>query len=223
MIYTQTNPAWSQMKLGGSGLTMAEAGCFVTACAQIMGLAGYASDPGELCSYLDSHGGFTADGSAYWASVSAFNPALKFGGSGYQLVRGTNGATGKNHWWVKTASGTVYDPWTGSSAHPSGYVADGTYLNVGCSKAPVAVTVLETSAPVTSEFEVVTKSSLHFRDTPRLSGRIMVTYPAGTHVLCSATVTGDPVLGNARWCRSKLHGWYCSSEYVSALTPANQT
>ena len=217
MNYQQTDPRWATKPLGTSGLDMAQAGCFVTCGPIIRQLQGYTETPGDVCDYLDTHGGFTPDGNAYWAGMEGAMPGLSFGGSGFQMVQGHLANTDNYHWWVRDAAGNSYDPWTGTSSHPNGYLADGTVISIGCTKAPVVISVIDASAPIvgTKGYDIVLTARLNFRSAPHLNAPVMVTYDAGTVVSCKGAVTGDIVNNNNRWYESSIHGWFCTAEYAT--------
>ena len=194
---------------------MLQGGCFVTACAQILLLAGYDVTPGVLCRTLNVTGGFTADGLAIWSKITQAYPQFTFSGSQYYLVQGYCQRTGLYHYWSQDSTGNVYDPWTGTSQHPVGYVATGARLGVTCAPNPSKVIVVDVvSTPtIPNDFWVVLDTALNVRTHPSISAPIVIVYPAGSRIECTGRATGDTVQGTPWWYVSKLHGYYFTAAY----------
>lgn len=224
-VYQQQVGLWASLPLGVSGLLMENDGCFVTACAQILTLAGWDITPGILCTDLNENNGFTSEGLAIWSKITDAFPQFIFGGSAYHLVQGYNKSTGLYHWWVQTAAGDVYDPWTGTANHPAGYLATGSTIGITCvpySPPPTQVIVEDTAAPEPTTFWVQLDAALHIRTHPSISAPIVGTYTKGKQILCKGTAAGDSVNGNVTWYVSDLHGYYFTAAYSHIIeTPPN--
>jgi hypothetical protein len=67
--YLQNDPLWADSRLGGSGETMAAAGCTVSCVAMGLSALGYPMTPGEVLADLKRHGGFTDSGLIVWSAV----------------------------------------------------------------------------------------------------------------------------------------------------------
>ena len=225
MIYQQSALPQATIPLGTSGLDSSQAGCFVVSCANILNLAGYAISAAEVLNGMNRIGGYTPDGYAYWGAFHTLYPQFTITGQGgageYRLVQGHR--DNNYHWWVECSSG-VYDPWTGGSNHPFGYVPldPAVRLSVNCTKNPnllQPVVISVSSAPAAStSFTIRTNTGLNFRKGPGLGFPIMVTYPAGTEISCKGVATGDTVNGSSRWCVSAIHGWYCTDSLVTIIS-----
>lgn len=64
--FSQRDPRWAAVHLGGSSLTMGGSGCAVTACAMLGSLADCTKTPLDLVTWLNANGGFTSGGLLYW-------------------------------------------------------------------------------------------------------------------------------------------------------------
>lgn len=220
--YTQRDPRWSGLRLGSSPYFMGDSGCYVTACAQILRLAGYPVTPGEMCLSLDSDNGFTHDGLAEWAGIVTAYPQFKYESDGQYLIvqmRHYNGNTNQYeyHYYAKDTDGTAYDPWTGSEDHPSGYADTGVSTRIKVDHSPDVLTVIPVSVvnvpSPAQDFWVEFDAMLHVRSHPTTSAPIMATYPAGSVVECKGVVPGEAIDGETRWYVSKLHGYYFTARY----------
>lgn len=225
--YTQRDTRWSNMSLGTSPFSMGGDGCYVTSCAQILTLAGYAVTPGDLCQSLDSDGGFTTNGLAEWAGVTNAYPQFHYDGSGtYRLVQMRKYNSGSNsydfHYYATDPSGIVYDPWTGTDQHPAGFADTGAYTAISCASNPLTIVLaVEPTNDVALDFWVELDSSLHVRSHPSLSAPIVETYPTGSVIECKGVVPGDSINGNVLWYVSKRHGYYFTSAYSHQIATSN--
>lgn len=221
--YTQRDPRWSELRLGTSQYSMGGYGCYVTSCAQILTLAGYAVTPGELCLSLDADGGFTYDGLAEWAGITTAYPEFKYEQGGlYQLVqmRKYDGNTNQYdyHYYAKDVDGSAYDPWTGDGSHPNGFIETGVSTPIHCDRNPVSVTIVVENVPAPlQDFWVEFDYTLRVRSHPTTSATIMATYDAGALVECKGVVPGETVDGENRWYVSKLHGYYFTARYSHTI------
>ncbi|MCM1227992.1 MAG: SH3 domain-containing protein [Clostridium sp.] len=72
--WLQSDSRWGSKTLGGSGDTMAEIGCAVTALAIQVVHSGSKSEssfnPGTLVDYLNKNGGLDSEGNLYWGAVT---------------------------------------------------------------------------------------------------------------------------------------------------------
>lgn len=72
--WLQSDSRWGSKTLGGSGDTMAEIGCAVTALAIQAVHSGSISEssfnPGTLVDYLNKNGGLDSEGNLYWGSIT---------------------------------------------------------------------------------------------------------------------------------------------------------
>ena len=66
--WSQTDPRWSGLSLGGTSLTMYGWGCAVTASAMVASYYSSGKDPGQLCQALNANGGL-ANGELQWGKV----------------------------------------------------------------------------------------------------------------------------------------------------------
>ena len=71
--WLQTDSRWGSIGFGyNDSYTVARVGCALTSVAKVMAYSGAVSrdtsvfNPGVLCNYLKSHGGFTSSGDIYW-------------------------------------------------------------------------------------------------------------------------------------------------------------
>ncbi|MHB0935458.1 MAG: hypothetical protein ACYC6A_03630 [Armatimonadota bacterium] len=67
--YLQNDPRWGADTIGGSGESLAAAGCTVTCVALGLTALGHAMTPAEACAGLKRQAGFTADGLIIWEKV----------------------------------------------------------------------------------------------------------------------------------------------------------
>ena len=68
--WSQTDPRWSGLSLGGTSLTMSGSGCAVTASAMVASYYSSGKDPGQLCQALNANGGL-AGGELQWGNIPA--------------------------------------------------------------------------------------------------------------------------------------------------------
>jgi hypothetical protein len=68
--WLQGEPEWGDETLGGSGESMAAAGCTVTCVAMALTSLGHRVTPLELCRGLKARDGFTRQGYLVWAKVA---------------------------------------------------------------------------------------------------------------------------------------------------------
>lgn len=76
--WRQFNQAWSSLSLGGSSLTVGNAGCLVTSIAIQIARSGLwqgTFDPGVLVTQLNATGGFSSGGALQWGPLRAALPA----------------------------------------------------------------------------------------------------------------------------------------------------
>lgn len=72
VVWGQADPRWASIPLGAGGYTLGQAGCAVTACSMAASYFGSSKDPGEICRWLNSNGGFLAGtGFLYWGKIPA--------------------------------------------------------------------------------------------------------------------------------------------------------
>ena len=82
--WLQGDSRWGSITFGNVGDTMAKSGCAITSIAKIMVHSGSVPDdstvfnPGILCNYLKSHGGFTSNGWIYWAKVDGYTSNFQY-------------------------------------------------------------------------------------------------------------------------------------------------
>ena len=76
-FFGQRDPRWGQMKIGGSGETIAAVGC--TLCSLSMGICslGGDTDPAELNQGLIANDGYTDRGWLIWAAVAKAEPGME--------------------------------------------------------------------------------------------------------------------------------------------------
>lgn len=67
--YAQDDPAWANETLGGSGESLAEAGCLISATAMALTNFGYEMNPSELNTKLKRSGGYTREGWLIWSHI----------------------------------------------------------------------------------------------------------------------------------------------------------
>ena len=74
--FGQRDPRWGQMKIGGSGETIAAVGC--TLCSLSMGICslGGETDPGRLNEKLIANSGYTDRGWLIWGAVEKSEPGM---------------------------------------------------------------------------------------------------------------------------------------------------
>jgi len=78
VAFSQRDPRWASVSLGGSAYTMGSAGCAVTACAMVASVVQPALTPLDLVTWLNANGGFTSGGLLYWAKVAEAVGGLTF-------------------------------------------------------------------------------------------------------------------------------------------------
>jgi hypothetical protein len=132
-MYSQTDPQWRDKKLGNSELCMHYWGCYVTAIAQALTLAGYEINPGQVCDALNANGGFTPQGLVIWAKVEEAYPQFHFCGEGYKFVKGVykkfvHGVLEHDH--------KTYDPLFGVDHVPEGFAPTGNVRTASIDPAP---------------------------------------------------------------------------------------
>lgn len=78
-LFRQGDPLWGYKKLGTSGLTMAEWGCYVSVLAAILVQLGYPDmTPGKLCDMINAANGFTPDGELDSRIIQDLFPRVMF-------------------------------------------------------------------------------------------------------------------------------------------------
>lgn len=84
--WKQSDPRWADYSLGSCGDTMKSIGCAVTSVAILMAQSGAMDDtdfnPGVLCKFLSSNGGFDGYGNIYWGAATKLAPSFTFSGGG---------------------------------------------------------------------------------------------------------------------------------------------
>lgn len=124
-VYSQTDPRWENNELGGVG-TIREFGCFDTAIAQAMLIAGHEVTPAQVVDALNNNGGYDK-GYTLWAKVTEAFGFFHFGDQGsmkFKLVKGSMPAANggrSDHWVLQDSTGKVYDPWYGVNVLPRGW------------------------------------------------------------------------------------------------------
>lgn len=71
--FSQLDSRWSGVTVPGSGGTIKTKGCAVTSTAMGLAFRGADVDPGKLCRWLSSNGGFTSDGKIIWDVAGRYN------------------------------------------------------------------------------------------------------------------------------------------------------
>lgn len=84
--WKQGDSRWGSVYLGSSGQTLSRIGCAVTSVAMLMVHSGSMSDesfdPGKLCNYLSSNGGFDGYGNIRWAAATGLESSFTYQGGG---------------------------------------------------------------------------------------------------------------------------------------------
>jgi hypothetical protein len=243
ITYSQRNMDWSAVKLGSTVWTMGDSGCYVTTIAQILTLAGWNITPGDVVAKLNAIGGFNANGEAKWASVMQAFPQFHYGGSPYailQLRKKVTRADGsvfyEYHYEAKGADGTIYDPWTASTAPPVGYVLTGASEGIGCDPAPAPVIVADAPSQPRTPFKVITVKALNVRSQPKVDSQDILPglfLGKGSVVTIDGYVNpsdgwydvydeaGNNIGKSNQWCLSDLHKAYFAAAYVKEIQPTN--
>lgn len=68
-VFRQNDPAWKNIRLGGSGEPLGSHGCLITGVAMSLANLGFDTDPGNLTETLIAHEGFTSRGWIVWKAV----------------------------------------------------------------------------------------------------------------------------------------------------------
>jgi hypothetical protein len=194
-VYAQTDPRWSDLNLGGGG-TSAAIGCFDTAIAQALLLAGYNVNPGDIINALNANDGYS-NGYTNSAKVMEAFPMVHMdinadNTTHYRMVKGSmalkkGGRT--QHWVLRDDGGMIYNPWNGTNVAGS-FLADepaaGHDLYIDrISAPPIApaptpvIPVVETPPVVIPEIPPVIEQPAVAPAFPR---EITVNAPNGVHV-----------------------------------------
>ena len=213
MAYAQVN---YQQQLGSSGLTIAQAGCFVTAFSNLLLDYNTDVDPATLDAFFQAHQDFTNGGEVTWSTVSKYDSNVTVTGIGtgwpqsneaiVKFVYGNN----ITH-FCKVSDYTqelILDSWDGKvKKSPYGNpVAFATYTQLSPEPTPPAYV-----APVTEKLLTVTGvNGMNVRTAPRLNADIFEVLPTGTVVNYVAVVQGDTVAGNSTWLQSVQGHFYWS-------------
>lgn len=124
-IFKQTDSRWAGFPLGSSPYKMGEPGigwgCTTTVVAQLLALAGWHLNPGDVVSKLNAEGGYTnssyssGPGLLYWRTPGVEKSFPQFhwntGGPFHMWV----GRFGVYQHWVAEYQGVFYEPITGGS------------------------------------------------------------------------------------------------------------
>lgn len=70
IAFSQRDPRWASVRLGGSTYTMGGAGCAVTAVTMVATTVKPTLTPLEMVTWLNSNGGFTSGGLLYWKKAA---------------------------------------------------------------------------------------------------------------------------------------------------------
>lgn len=124
--WRQTNPQWSNIKMGNSSGTIGSIGCLVTSISILIDKSGVNTtinpfNPGTFVEALNKNGGFSSNGNLQYAAISKVVPRFKYVGninlrdktkeeklslimqylnSGYYITAEVKGATPGNQHWV---------------------------------------------------------------------------------------------------------------------------
>lgn len=136
--FSQTDPRWTNVKLGSSGSTMGKIGCATTGIAMMESYrSGGAITPAAMAKKLK----YTSSGSVYWPGdytvvtsssgyLSKIHSLLK---AGKPVLFGAKNRSGSQHWVVitgftggdlSTASFTIHDPGTSSRTTLNQFLTD---------------------------------------------------------------------------------------------------
>ena len=78
IAFSQRDPRWASVHLGGSAYTMGGAGCAVTASASVATQVNPDMTPLQLVTWLNGNGGFTSGGLLYWSKVGEAVDGLRY-------------------------------------------------------------------------------------------------------------------------------------------------
>ena len=73
--FSQDDPRWSLQLLGPTADTIGQQGCALTAAAMVLASYGLDIDPPRLNQFLNTHGGYTANGWIFWEKAADIAPA----------------------------------------------------------------------------------------------------------------------------------------------------
>ena len=76
--FSQRDPKWAAIHLGGSSLTMGGSGCAVTSATMVATLADPTMNPLKMVTYLNANNGFTSGGNLYWGKIAEGIPNMRF-------------------------------------------------------------------------------------------------------------------------------------------------
>lgn len=105
--WAQSEPEWASIRLGSSKYDMNRSGCLITSISKLMVQCGLKKaddfNPGVLVKWLNKNGGFTSDGSMYWAQSAKYLKGFELKSHNY-LSYGTYNTqkyTSKIIGWIK--------------------------------------------------------------------------------------------------------------------------
>lgn len=189
--WKQGDSRWGSVYLGSSGQTLSRIGCAVTSVAILMvhsgSVADNSFDPGKLCNYLSSNGGFDGYGNIRWSAATGMAGSFTYQGGG--TISGSKSAKTSEiasyldsgyyaavsvkyggHWVAvdRVENGTVYmiDPARGTNTDLfSVYDASGVgqirlFKGAASSSSKPAAPAETTAAPVVTEPAVTTTAAV---------------------------------------------------------------
>lgn len=205
--WLQSDSRWGSKTLGGSGDTMAEIGCAVTALAIQVVHSGSKSEsgfnPGTLVDYLNKNGGLDSEGNLYWGAVTGMVSSFTFEkrayfsaqnkstiikeltsyiNSGYYIIMSVKY---DGHWVAidTIKNGVVYmmDPAQNKNNNLFDYYSVGGMLQVRLYKGKNApAKVGSTPSYTTGQYK--TTDNLNLRQSYSTSSNILLTIPSGKTV-----------------------------------------
>lgn len=199
MIYSQRDPRWSALQLGGAG-NCYNIGCLVTDIAQALYLAGYTDiTPATVINAMNAKGGLKG-GLVQWSILTQCFPQIHFGGAGYNFVQGY---FGNSLHFVLACGGSIYEPWNGVNGYPSSWRPTNVVRTVAIDPAP-APAPAPTPAPAPGGFPrtVTAIKACNVRSAPHLEGIVTSVLQAGNTFTAVDLVDGDTVAGNNKWFQS---------------------
>lgn len=247
--WKQGDSRWGSVYLGSSGQTLSRIGCAVTSVAMLMVHSGSVSDdnfdPGTLCNYLSSNGGFDGYGNIRWAAATGMAGDFTYQGGGtlsgsqsakaseiasyldagyYALVSVKYGG----HWVAvdKVSNGAVYmiDPARGTNTDLfSVYSASGVgqirlFKGANSSSSNNNSTVETqpvTTTPAVTEAPVVTTTATVTEKTPVETAPAVTEAPVENNVAEETTVSAEQETNNNTSSAVYSEGRYTSTDVLN--------
>ena len=240
--WKQGDSRWGSVYLGSSGQTLSRIGCAVTSVAILMvhsgSVADNSFDPGKLCNYLSSNGGFDGYGNIRWSAATGMAGSFTYQGGG--TISGSKSAKTSEiasyldsgyyaavsvkyggHWVAvdRVENGTVYmiDPARGTNADLfSVYDASGVgqirlFKGAASSSSKPAAPAETAAAPVVTEPAVTTTAAA------------AETQPAETTVAAAPEETAVAVTTEAEAVKTVYsEGRYTSSDVINIRSNPGQ-